>query len=102
MRTPRPYNEVRSSSGQIIREFKLDVDDHDLIWHQDRFERAVRVISAEGWKLQLEEGLPFELRDGGTYKIPARSWHRVIKGHGNLVLEITEFRSGGIISRKER
>lgn len=102
MRTPHPYNEVRISRGRIIREFKSDSDDHDLIWHQDRLDRIVRVINAEGWKLQLEEGLPFELRDGATYKIPARSWHRVIKGHGDLMIEITEFKSGGIISKKER
>ena len=102
MRNPKPYQETRLPNGRIIREFGGDVDDDELIWHQDRADRVVHVMNAEGWKLQLEEGLPFELHDGRTYRIPARSWHRVIKGHGNLVLEITEFKSGGIISRKER
>lgn len=100
--TPRPYREIRSPGGRILREFRLDVDSNELIWHQDLLERQVRVISAGGWKLQLEAGLPFDLLDGVSYVIPARSWHRVIKGHDDLTIEITEFEPDVIINTGKR
>lgn len=38
----------------------------------------------------MDEGLPLELVEGHTYNIPARRWHRVIRGSGKLRIEITE------------
>lgn len=99
---PHPYSQVKLSNGRMLREFADDVDPVELIWHQDRLDREVKVIKAAGWKLQLEHGLPFNLCDGITYVIPARSWHRVIKGQGNLTIEITEFESDNIITTEKR
>jgi hypothetical protein len=47
-------------------------------------------MEGEGWKLQLESGLPFVMVPGRTYEIPMRSWHRVIKGKGDLRIVIDE------------
>jgi hypothetical protein len=88
--TPRPYRESRSASGSLLREFSGDAHPADLIWHKDREERVVRVIHSQGWQLQLSEGLPFPLVEGNSYRIPARSWHRVIRGDGSLKIEIQE------------
>jgi hypothetical protein len=88
--TPRPYRESRSASGSLLREFSGDAHPADLIWHKDREERVVRVIHSQGWQLQLSEGLPFPLVEGNSYRIPARSWHRVIRGDGSLKIAIQE------------
>lgn len=97
-----PYHQVKRQDGSILREFRHDVSSDELVWHQDKLTREVKVIKANGWKLQLEVGLPFGLRDGDTYLIPARSWHRVIKGSGNLTIEITEFDGEDIITGRAK
>ena len=56
----------------------------------DRRDRRVTVIEDGGWKLQLESGLPFLLVRGETYDVPRESWHRVIRGHSDLKIDIDE------------
>ena len=90
METPRPYRQRTLRDGTILREFRSDAHPDELVWHQDRERRSVRVVESGGWMLQLEEGLPFPLVVGNTYEIPSRSWHRVIRGPGNLKIEIVE------------
>lgn len=90
METPRPYRQRTLRDGTILREFRADAHPDELVWHQDRAHRSVRVVESGGWKLQLEEGLPFPLVEGNTYEIPSRSWHRVIRGPGDLKIEIVE------------
>jgi len=91
MRTPRPYGQVNIGDDEILREFSGDVDPGDLIWHQDKRDRRVTVIEGKGWKLQLETGLPFIMVPGESYLIPHESWHRLLKGHGQLRVKIVEF-----------
>lgn len=74
----------------VIREFLPTVPNDELVWHQDRRHRKVRVIESGGWYLQMDVGLPLKLVEGYTYNIPARRWHRVIRGDGKLKIEITE------------
>lgn len=90
METPHPYRQKVLESGLIVREFRGDSDPEELVWHQDRQDRVIRVNKGTGWRLQLENGLPFPLREGNSYRIPARSWHRVIRGVGPLVITIQE------------
>lgn len=89
MSTPRPYSELRRGDT-ILREFRGDVDSEDLIWHQDERDRRVTVVEGKDWKLQLQDGLPFQMVEGNTYDIPARTWHRLIRGQGNLRVKILE------------
>jgi len=86
----RPYRESVIKSGTMIREFSHDVASEELEWHMDHRSRRVTVMEGEGWKLQLESGLPFVMVPGRTYEIPMRSWHRVIKGKGDLKIVIDE------------
>jgi hypothetical protein len=90
MNIPHPYEEKRFDNGLILREFKHDANVEDLIWHQDKKDRKVFVVESNGWKLQLSDGLPFPLIEGKEYFIPKKSWHRVIKGNGNLKIKIHE------------
>jgi hypothetical protein len=89
MNIPRPYKEIKTS-GYLLREFGSDSDPDDLIWHKDRNDRIVKVVKSNGWKLQLANGLPFTLKEGSSYKIPALSWHRILKGEGSLLVKIKE------------
>lgn len=90
VRVPRPYRQINLGVKRLLREFKRNTDPDELIWHQDLNDRQILVIKSGGWKLQVEEGLPFPLREGLTYWVPAHTWHRVIRGHDNLVVEIEE------------
>ena len=90
METPHPYSQRKLRDGTVLREFRADTRSEELVWHQDREHRSVRVIESGGWMLQLEEGLPFPLVEGNTYEIPPRSWHRVLRGPGKLKIEIQE------------
>jgi len=86
----RPYSQIELSDGRVVRTFEASVADHELEWHMDHQDRRVRVLEGDGWKLQLESGLPFGMMINETYFIPRKSWHRVIKGAGPLKIEIKE------------
>ena len=84
-----PFTQIRTN-GRLIREFSKDVNSSELVWHRDRYDREVKVVVGKGWQLQLENKLPQTLKPGLTYHIPARTYHRVIKGTTKLVVEIKE------------
>ena len=83
----KPY----SQRGDI-RTFSEDVDELELIWHRDKYDREITILEGEGWELQMDNKLPFELMKGKIYKIPAMEFHRLLKGKGDLVLKIWEER----------
>ena len=75
---------------KIIRTFSPDVDSDELKWHQDLKDRKVTVIQDGGWSFQMENSLPVKLSTAEHLSIPTFVWHRVIKGKGNLIVEIVE------------
>ena len=83
-----PFIEEQIKENIFLREFKEEVDSGELKWHMDKEDRQVKVIKSNGWKLQLDNQLPIYLEEGKTYFIEKYSFHRVIKGFGNLVVEI--------------
>ena len=86
----RTYTQRLLSDNLILREFSDQVSSEELEWHMDRRDRRIKILEGSGWKLQLETGLPFEMKLHEEYSIPKKSWHRVIKGAGNLKIEIKE------------
>ena len=87
-----PFTERVIKDNIFLREFKNDVSDKELVWHQDREDRIVKVIISNGWKLQMDNELPINLQEGKEYQISAYEYHRIIKGSGALVVEITKKR----------
>lgn len=85
----KPYSEVLEDD-YIIREFSSDVNESELVWHRDKQSRKVTVIQGEGWKIQMDNSLPQELEKGNSYYIPMMEYHRLIKGKGNLLIQIKE------------
>lgn len=78
-------------NNKIVRSFSPDVDEDELKWHQDLKDRKVKIINSGGWQFQTDNNLPSKLSDGDELFIEKFAWHRVIKGHGNLLVEIEEF-----------
>ena len=79
-----PFVEKKVGDRLFLREFREDVDSQELVWHQDREDRVIKVVESTGWKLQMDNELPVLLEEGTIYNIPAYEFHRVIKGTGTL------------------
>jgi hypothetical protein len=77
-----PFDKIESGSDWQIREFKSDVTLEDLKWHRDLEDRWVKSTHNSDWMIQLENSLPISIQEE-TF-IPAKSWHRLIRGTGDL------------------
>ena len=85
----RPYTDEKLSNKVIIREFSSDVDSHELMWHRDREDRLIEPLEKTDWKIQFENQLPILIEN--QIFISKGTWHRAIKGNGNLKIRITEY-----------
>ena len=83
-----PFTEQQLDTKLFLREFSADVDEMELIWHEDREDRIVSVVEGNGWKFQFDEELPIEMEDGINITIPKGVIHRVIKGKGPLKIKV--------------
>ena len=84
----RPYEETLVIGGANLRTFNKTLDEYSLVWHRDREDRFVEVISGNGWALQMDDQLPMPLEEGKEYFIPCYEYHRLLKGNDTLVLKI--------------
>jgi quercetin dioxygenase-like cupin family protein len=89
----QPYAQLhidRFNTNHFLRIFDEKVKEEELVWHRDKRERFIHVLKGKGWKLQFDNELPTELEKGKYYVIPEMDYHRIIKGQGELILEIEE------------
>jgi len=84
----KPYQELRTFDT-ILRKFKEDTNEDELVWHRDRRDRKVEVLNNTDWMVQLEDDIPQLLKQ--SIFIPKNTYHRLIKGTGELDLRILEF-----------
>tara|TARA_R100001591_G_scaffold7600_2_gene14132 strand:- start:2890 stop:3177 length:288 start_codon:yes stop_codon:yes gene_type:complete len=84
--TGRPYSE-QQVNGYIIREFSQDTPSFEFVWHRDKEDRYVEAIGVTDWKFQLDNKLPQNLTKNKLF-IPKETYHRLIKGTGNLKVKI--------------
>jgi hypothetical protein len=87
--TVNPYKE-NIKNGYILREFNVNIPNTELVWHRDKNDRIVEVISGNGWKFQMDNELPIELKEGMKLEIPKETFHRIGKGNTKLVIKIKE------------
>lgn len=87
-----PYIQTDIGPNKFQRIFKEETNESEFVWHRDHFDRDVYVIESRGWKLQLDNKLPTLLTTGSKIFIPKNTYHRLIKGQGNLVITINELR----------
>ena len=82
-----PYREEKN--GNIVRRtFANDVSVKELTWHRDREDRVVLPINENDWYIQMDNELPKKLDIDEEYFIPKNTYHRVIKGSTDLVVEV--------------
>ena len=84
-----PFKEKKNEE-HLIRTFSIDTPTTELTWHRDREDRVVEVINGGGWKFQMDDELPQDLKEGDIISIPKNTYHRVIKGESELIVKITE------------
>ena len=83
-----PYNEISKGNNTYIREFTVDTDSSELIWHRDKEDRKVTILEGNGWKFQRDNELPILLNEGDTIYIKKNEYHRIIKGDTNLKISL--------------
>ena len=77
----RPYQE----EGEV-RTFSEDVQEFELVWHRDKEDRVVKPLHTTDWKFQLDNDIPRVIEK--EIFIPKETYHRLIKGTGNLKVNI--------------
>ena len=85
-----PYQDIQQEVNRFTRLFESTVQTDELVWHRDAKPRNIRVIEGKNWKLQFDDDLPFLLNENQEYFIPANTYHRVMKGDSNLLLDVRE------------
>ena len=83
-----PYVQTRENN-LIVRTFSQDIDEDELVWHRDKKDRQVTVLEETDWQFQFDNEIPQLLKD--VIFIPKNTYHRLIKGTGELNIQILEF-----------
>jgi len=74
----KPYSQ-KKKNNVILRTFRKDVNEEDLVWHQDYKRRKIEVLEGNGWLFQNDNELPFELSPGQTFYVKDYHFHRLLK-----------------------
>jgi len=82
----RPYLEEKKDD-YIVREFFQDTPSFELVWHRDKEDRIVETTHTTDWQFQLDNKLPQRLSENKLF-IPKETYHRLIKGTGDLKVKI--------------
>ena len=82
----RPYTE-ELKDGYILREFLESTPSFEFVWHRDKEDRVIQATHDNDWQFQLDNEIPQRI-DKNKLFIPRETYHRLIKGKGNLVLKI--------------
>jgi len=83
-----PFQETKLSDNEFIREFKQDTDSGEMVWHRDREDRIIESIGETDWLIQIDNELPKKIE--GKIFIPMGVYHRLIKGTGDLKINLTK------------
>ena len=82
----KPYSE-QTEHDYVLREFSQDISTLELVWHRDKEDRIVQALNSTDWKFQIDNDIPRELGTNQLF-IPKETYHRLIKGTGNLKVKI--------------
>jgi hypothetical protein len=84
------FNQEQLSENTFFRTFREDISINELVWHYDLKDRYMTVILASNWMFQFDDQLPIKLEDNQKIFIPKNTYHRIIKGTGELKIKIEE------------
>lgn len=83
-----PYKETKISDNTFIREFNQETDSGEFMWHRDHEDRIIESIYPTDWLIQIDDELPKKIE--GEVFIPMGVYHRLIKGTGDLKINLTK------------
>ena len=86
--TGRLYSQLEQD-GYILREFSKETTSLELVWHRDKVDRYVEPVKESDWLFQLDNDIPRKLGKNKLF-IPKETYHRLIKGTGDLIVKIWE------------
>ena len=85
------YSQENITDNKFKRVFSSEVPEKELVWHRDKENRIVEVLEDTDWYFQMDNELPIPLKKGVKFQIPKETFHRVIKGSGDLKILIEEY-----------
>lgn len=74
--------------GYHIRTFSSDLDENELKWHFDEQDRIVVCEQQTDWQIQFDDELPKKIIKNVEIYIPEGTFHRIIKGTGDITFKI--------------
>lgn len=83
----KPFTE-HLQDGYHIRTFSSDLNESELKWHWDEEDRIVICEHETDWEFQMDDELPIRIERNTPILIPNGSYHRIIKGNGNLTVKV--------------
>lgn len=85
----RPFISDKITEFVEIRTFLSSIPEEDLKWHWDEEDREIEAVEKTDWMFQFDNDLPIEINK--KIFIPQGIIHRVIKGSGDLKIQITKW-----------
>jgi hypothetical protein len=82
-----PFKEEHQD-GFHIRTFSSDLSEIELKWHFDEEDRTVICEYETDWLFQIDDELPINIEKNTPIFIPEGTYHRIIKGTGDLVVKV--------------
>ncbi len=82
-----PFKE-KIIDGYHIRTFSSNIDENELKWHFDEQDRIVVCEQQTDWQIQMDDELPQIIEKGKKYFIPEGTYHRIIKGSGDITFKV--------------
>ena len=82
-----PYKERKIGLNKFIRKFSKELSDDELYWHKDKEDRIISKVSGSNWLYQEDNCLPIKIDEKPIF-IKKNTWHRIIKGSSDLIIEV--------------
>lgn len=87
-----PFSEVETT-GIYERTFSQNVNESELKWHFDEEDRIVFCEHDTNWLFQMDNELPIKIEKNKFIFIPEGTYHRILKGDGDLIVKIKKIRN---------
>ena len=87
-----PFNE-KQQEDYYIRTFSSVLNETELKWHFDEEDRIVICEHDTDWMFQMDDELPIQIKKNTPIFIHEGTYHRIIKGTGDLILKINKFKN---------
>lgn len=86
----KPYIDERCDT-HVIRKFETNISQDECVWHRDRNDRHIKILSGDGWLFQYDNHVPFLLCPNDTFFIKKETYHRIYRvGKTPLIISIYE------------